>query len=422
MERLSKSSDELAREVGTKRQFVVWGVAALIAIALLVGAVVRHNRGEPRWGYFLVGDPHTGARLFFEKKGCAHCHSVSGSGGKLAPDLGYQREVQAGLNQLVTAMWNHAPRMWERMRKEKVNYPDLRNDEMAHLFAFLYAARYVDEPGDPIQGQRLFQVKGCLRCHAVRGQGGDVGPDLAKVSGVDTPIRWTQAMWNHAPAMEAGVRRLNLSWPKFEGREMNDLLAYIRGLSGGLRRETELLPASPERGWKIFQEKSCLSCHSVRGKGGKLGPELGPRRHLPLTIVQFAGLMWNHSPEMWQALKAQSIPRPKFEGQELADLVAFLSSLRYFEPVGSPLVGQTSFAERGCDHCHGAQGQGTRLGPTLRGGGRVTTSITLATALWGHGPNMYKRAQELGRPWPTLTEADVGDLVAFLNSEEEGRH
>jgi hypothetical protein len=52
----------------------------------------------------------------------------------------------------------------------------------------------------------------------------------------------------------------------------------------------------------------------------------------------------------------------------------------------------------------------------LRGRGQSTTVITLATALWRHGPKMYQRSRELGRPWPTLKETDVADVLTFLNS------
>ncbi|SPF37689.1 Cytochrome c, class I [Candidatus Sulfopaludibacter sp. SbA4] len=402
-----------------KRQIAFWLVAAFGATSLLTAALIWQRRNDQqRWSIFMVGDPHAGAHLFFEKDGCAHCHSVNGVGAKLAPDLGFSQSQQAGMNQIVSAMWNHAPRMWERMQTEKIAYPDLRNEDMTHLFAFLYTSRYLDERGDQDNGERLFQKKGCARCHAMRGGGGGVGPDLAALEGVDTPIRWTQAMWNHAPAMEKGTRSRQMPWPVFEGREMNDLLAYVRANCGGQRRETELLPASPDRGRKIFQDKSCIECHAVEGKGGHVGPDLGTRRQSPLSIVQFAGLMWNHSPEMWRASEARSIPRPTFEGREFADLLAYLASLSYFDPAPSSAMGQTTFAERGCAGCHGSQAEGTGGGPALRGKDRVT-SITLATALWQHGPKMYKRTRELGQPWPTLNEGDVGDVVAFLNAPPE---
>ena len=402
-----------------RRPLLVWSVAAIGSSALLALVLIwQYSGARSRWSIFMVGDPHTGSTLFFGKEGCGHCHSVNGFGGKLAPDLGYAGTPQAGITQLVSAMWNHAPRMWERMRAEKMAYPDLRDEEMAHLFAFLYTARYVDEPGDQSKGQELFHAKGCAHCHTVRG-GEGVGPDLAEVKGVDTPIRWTEAMWNHAPAMEKMAEKMGVTWPHFEGREMNDLLAYIRANSSAPRRETELLPADPNRGWKVLRAKSCIECHAVKGKGGRVGPELGPNHQQPLTVVQFSGLMWNHSPEMWRVAEARSIPRPTFQGREIADVVAFLSTLRYFEPPGSPHIGETIFGDRGCDRCHGARAEGGKGGPALRGHGQITTEITLATALWQHGPKMYQRTQQLGRPWPVLQEEDVGDIVAFLNSSPE---
>ena len=48
--------------------------------------------------------------------------------------------------------------------------------------AFAHFAR--EHPGDPVRGRALFfesKVADCARCHRVRGQGGDLGPDLGDV-------------------------------------------------------------------------------------------------------------------------------------------------------------------------------------------------------------------------------------------------
>jgi mono/diheme cytochrome c family protein len=396
-------------------------LAALAASALLVGVLIwQHHATRTRWTTFLAGDPHAGFQLF-QKKDCAHCHSVNGVGGRLAPDLGFAEPPLPSVNELVCAMWNHAPRMWSYMQAEKRAYPTLDREEMADLFAFLYTARYVDEPGDGERGHQLFKTKGCVACHALHGVGGKAGPDLSLVTGQYTPIAWTQAMWNHAPTMEAGMHQLGLPWPKFVGKEMNDLLAYIRENWGGPRREFEVLPADPDRGWKLFQSKSCIVCHSVKGEGGRLGPDLGPNRPLPASIVQFASLMWNHSPDMWRTMKAQGILRPGFEGQQMADLIAFLYSVRNSEPGGSSQLGMSLFASWGCSRCHGAHAEGTRQAPALRGRAETFNLVALAEALWRHGPKMYKKTQELGLPWPALAESEVGDLVVFLNTPLEER-
>jgi len=401
--------------------FLKWAVAALLTLTLLAAVFIRAElRNSPsRWNSFLVGDPHQGALLFFERKGCAQCHSANGVGGKSAPDLGFNQSSQSSLSQIVSAMWNHAPAMWESMREKRIAQPDLDREDMADLFAFLYTTRYMDEPGDSRRGEQLFTSKGCARCHGAEGSAAGLGPDLSRVAGVDTPIVWAQTMWNHAPKMEVRMQQVGVPWPKFQGREMNDLLAYVREVVHGARSEAGLLPANPRRGSKVFHDKSCITCHAVNGKGGRVGPDLGQRR-LPGSIVQLAGVMWNHSPEMWHASESQGILRPEFDGRQLADLAAFLASFRYFEPEGSPGVGAAVFSERGCGGCHGPRGEGTREAPALRAPGKSFTLVTLAAALWSDGPRMYRRTRELGRPWPVLNESEAADVMAFLNAPNSG--
>ena len=409
--------DPAARVGGRVRPLIGWAVAAVAAFGLL-GAVLRWETRERRWAAAPVGEPATGARLFRDK-GCTRCHSVHGQGGVLGPDLAVERP-SSGPDQLVTAMWNHAPKMWERFREQHVNYPGLAAGEMAHLFAFLYTARYVGDPGDAQRGERLFESKSCASCHALRGAGGTVGPDLTSRAAVTSLVGWTQAMWNHAPAMQTAMQRAGVGWPRFEENDMADLLAYIRGGRDASGGAGDLLPADPERGRKVFAEKSCGSCHSLQGETGRLGPDLESRQKLPPTVVQLAGAMWNHSPEMWRSMRARDVARPVFREREMADLVAYLYSLHYREPGGSPRMGEVLFAARGCSQCHAPSAVGTSEGPALRGRGTSFNSIVLAAALWRHGPAMYKHAEELGVPWPMLAESDVGDLLSFLNTTPRG--
>ena len=416
-----RADEPEGRHPRSKHHLIAWAVAALGASALLVGVLRWESLGGYRRGStLLIGMPRTGAKLF-ERKGCIRCHAVNGAGGRLAPDLGSERP-STGPDHLVTSMWNHGPRMWERIREEKVAYPTISPQEMANIFSYLYTSRYVGDPGDVERGRRLFENKGCASCHSLGGTAAKKGPNLSTRAAVDSLTGWTQAMWNHAPAMESAMREAGLPWPRFEPGEMNDLLAYLRGGRPAASGGSDLLPADPDRGKSLFQEKSCASCHSLRGEVGRVGPPLRSRQKLPPTIIQFAGAMWNHSPEMLRTMLARGVRRPVFRDREMADLVAFLYSLSYSEPGGSPGVGEMLFEGRGCSLCHGPEALGTSEAPSLRGRGRSFNSITLAAALWRHGPGMYKHAQDLGLPWPTLAETDVGDLLSFLNtSPERGR-
>ncbi len=404
-----------------RRAFTIWLVAALAALSLLTGILVWQRFHPPlRSRSFLAGDPVDGAFLF-EQKGCSHCHALSGPGTAIAPSLGPGSRTahSSGLVPLVTTMWNHAPAMWQRMQQENVRIPPLTEGEVSDLFAFLYLVRYMDDPGDIAHGRQLFTDKGCIRCHAVRGEGGKIGPDLADINGVDTPIEWSQALWNHSPAMESHLQGVGIAWPRFEKNEMTDLLAFVRDVSSGPRTESKLLPADPSRGRELFKTKSCVACHSLNGRGGHVGPELASGHDAPMTMVQFAGVMWNHSPQMFAEMKHEGIQRPVFEGRDMADLMAFFNSIHYFEPSGSVNAGRGLFAARGCSRCHGPDADGTSLGPSLRT--RALNSMSLAAALWRHGPEMYRKTQTLGIPWPKLEENDLGDLFAFLNEDARKR-
>jgi len=398
-----------------RKQFLFWIAAALVATAALVIVVVWGGRPPAPRSLYIVGVPERGAALFFGSKQCSTCHAINGKGGRLAPDLSGNRPVAPAMGWLATVLWNHAPGMWRQMRQGNTSYPHLDSQEMADILAFLYQAQNVDPAGDPKAGQRVFNEKTCVRCHAVRGTGGKVGPELSRVTIDGGSAAWTRTMWNHAQSMMEPITRATDQWPQFTGGEMNDLIAYV---SAGGRADAAAgrsMHGNAEQGWGVFQAK-CIQCHAVRGQGGKVGPELGPEREVPLTTARFASVMWNHAPAMIRQGRDNGIALPVLQGNEMADLLAFLASLRYFEPTGSPFVGERVFAERGCAGCHGTAAEGTGNGPKLRARADAFTTVSFTTALWRHGPRMIDRAEAMGVTWPTLQPTDVGDLVSFLNA------
>lgn len=397
------------------KQYLFWMGAAVIA-AVSVVLLVRERRIEPRHALYLVGEPEKGAALFFGSKQCATCHAVNGSGGRVAPDLSGKRPETPAMGWLTAVLWNHAPGMWRQMRHGNMSYPHLDSQEMAHILAFLYQAANVDPEGNAQAGERVFNEKGCVRCHSVRSTGGKTAPELSTVAGTGGSSAWTRAMWNHAQAMLEPVSRGLGHWPQFSGTEMNDLIAYV----GASPSRGQPARGSADRGWQVFQGK-CIQCHSARGKGGAIGPELGPETDLPLSTTQFASLLWNHAPTMLRLGRDNGIPAPLLEGDQIVDLQAFLASLRYFEPSGSALVGERVFTERGCAGCHGPEAQGTEMAPGLRAEAEAFTAVSFTTALWKHGPKMVDRAEESGAHWPILQASDIGDLVSFLNAPTRGK-
>lgn len=400
-----------------KRQLWFWVIAAAMAVALLYfitlwrGRLIEQGSGAS----FLTGDPVNGARLY-ERKGCASCHPLDGRPRHGVPDLRVAPEGHASFNALVSAMWNHAPSMWLRMTESGVKYPNLSEEDVADLFAFLYVVRYVDEPGSAARGHAIFVSKGCSHCHAIRGEGGTEGPDLAQVENADAPIVWVQMMWNHAFSMQARMQSHVLPWPRFQNEEMADLLAYLRSVNSAPRRLTELFPADVREGRRHFYDKGCIQCHGMGGAGGTVAPDLTRLPQVPRTVTQMAGTMWNHWPEMAEWLKQRNMPPPTFQGKEMADLIAYLYALRYFDEPGHAQAGRQVYFDKHCDRCHGGDGLGTGDGPNLVRGKGTFSVVVLAAAMWGHGPRMHEKMQQKGVAWPKFRGREIDDLIAYLNT------
>ena len=387
--------------------FSFWAAAGLILLAALVGC-----RSKPSsHPVYVEGVPEKGAALFYGAKHCGLCHAVNGVGGRMAPDLSGKRPAPPAVGWLVSMLWNHQPGMARQMRGSRAGYPSLSQEEMAHILAFLYQTETVDSPGNGALGSRVFESKGCVRCHSVRSVGGTSAPDLSSLAGGGS-VAWTAAMWNHAQSMIEPLTKELGAWPQFSGTEMNNLIAYV---SAGRPRKPDV-HGSVARGSEVFK-KNCIRCHTVNGDGGHVvGPSLGPETDLPLSPAQFSSVLWNHAPAMLRQVKDQGIEAPKLQTAEISDLLAFLASLRYVEPPGSVEAGEHVFADRGCAHCHGAKAEGGSMGPALRAHGKPYTAVSFATTMWSHGPKMQARAEEMGMSWPVLQASDVGNFVSFLNS------
>jgi cytochrome c2 len=362
--------------------------------------------------------PAAGAALF-EQKGCAHCHSIGEGKARIGPDLG--RVVFFGdVLDLAGAFWNHAPVMRQSMAKLGIRRPTITSDEAADLVAYLTAYRYYDtlirEAGNPALGQVVFVKKECASCHDVRTGQRATGPDLGKYRGRYAPIVFTQALWNHSPAMTEAMKAHGISPPTFKGREMTDLTAYLQvGLTATGPDPVVFEPGSPRRGQELFTSKGCRTCHSIAGSGGEGGPDLGVKgRAMARSVPEIAGEMWNHSQQMNAAFAQRGIARPSFSGQEMADLIAYLYFVNYANVRGFPARGKEIFAQK-CASCHMQGGQS--VGPDLRAATGLDRPIGLISAMWNHAAAMELESSRRGVSWPHLGRGETADLAAFLISQ-----
>lgn len=267
--------------------------------------------------------------------------------------------------------------------------------------------------GDPARGQSMFVAKQCVTCHAVRGAGGRIGPDLGRSTVKGSFYEIVAAMWNHAGTMDEKMNELRLMRPRFEGSELTDLIAFLYFLNYFDE------PGDPKSGKSLFNEKHCIECHAIGREGGRTGPRLDTlaRGTPPLQIAQD---LWNHGPVMVAMMRGRNLEVPTFRGTEIIDLFTYLRSqgqsrsVRTFRSAGDPVKGKQIFASKGCVKCHAVFGAAGSVGPDL---GRVELrgSVTqLAGRMWNHWPAMSDAMQSMGIATPVFRNEELADVFAYL--------
>jgi hypothetical protein len=129
------------------------------------------------------------------------------------------------------------------------------------------------------------------------------------------------AMWNHGPKMWADMAQRGIAMSALTSEEISDIIGYLYFL------QFIDPPGVAARGGIVFQEKRCGQCHAAPAKGGTAAADLTKAEKLatPLEVVT---QMWNHASTMEETMLKQSVEWPVFRGGEMADLVAYLLSVR----------------------------------------------------------------------------------------------
>ncbi|MEW6509635.1 MAG: c-type cytochrome [Bacteroidota bacterium] len=353
-------------------------------------------------------DPLNG-RLVFEEKKCIACHAIGGYGGTAGPDLSREQFFGSGL-ELASIIWNHAPQMNRKFRQLRMDRPRLTENEMLELLGFLYYLRYLGEPGGVAEGKALLDSKGCTTCHSVGGKGGSVGPDFKTVQQYSTPLYLVQAMWNHGPAMQKEIREHKMKYPTLSGQDVNAIGAYLRQLTAS-NTEIRMSPGSPKRGRVLFEEKHCSQCHVGEGKRKRIEAGL-IRIELKKGVTEVASAMWNHGQVMMDLMGKEAIDWPRFEGSEMADIIAYIYSLGFQDKEGTAQRGEEVFKQKGCGNCHTAGGGGR--GPDLSTIKRFDSPIRMIQLMWNHAGEMEDLIITQNKKWPALTADSMRDLYAYL--------
>jgi mono/diheme cytochrome c family protein len=267
-------------------------------------------------------------------------------------------------------------------------------------------------PGNPIEGSQLFAEKGCLRCHSINGVGGVGGPDLGEGILKRSFLDIAGVMWNHSPGMAHVIEERHAVRPVFKPPEMASLLSFLYYI-GSLGPPGDVI-----KGERIFRDKGCEFCHSLGGKGGSHGPKLDSYSRYASPIYLTVGL-WNRGKAMAGVMEALRIPRPTFEKNDIPDLLAYIRSMgtnveRIYAKPGSPRRGETLFSEKRCAECHSVGPANDQTRANLRTRLVKGSLMTIAGAMWNHGPKMWADMARRNVPLTLLTTDEMSDIVGYL--------
>jgi len=354
-------------------------------------------------------DSARGERLF-QTLSCVQCHSVNGTGGTAAPDLG--RIMDRGFTpaSLAATMWNHAPTMWASMREHQITAGELDQQGAQDLMAFFYAARFFEQPGDAGRGKRAFDRLGCAGCHGLTSSPNVAGKSPAAKpvsawSALSDPIALIEAMWNHRSQMQAASGAKGAALPQLNAQDLTDMLVYLRNRPE-TRSKTALFHidvAGTDQ--PVFQSAGCAKCHQT--------VEALADRVKGKTLTEIAAEMWNHAPRM---AAAGATAAPLAPG-EMQSLVSSFWAAKFFEGSGHSAAGSGVFTRKNCAVCHNDASSGA---PRLPMTGREFSGAAMISVLWRHGPNMLDQMKTKGLAWPRFEGMQMADLIAYLNTKQAG--
>jgi len=266
--------------------------------------------GEP-------GSVSNGKQLLTDK-GCTVCHDADGIGEKRGPIFSQIREFASPLY-MVQTMWNHGPTMQKEMKELGIEYPKLSGKDIVDITSYIQQVTVGNSvirmsPGNPLNGEKVFKEKGCYNCHSDGEQNSSIGADFKNITLQKSVTEIAGSMWNHSPVMIEYMNSESIDWPKFKGKEMADLIAYLYFIG------FEDPPGDPKSGELIINSKGCINCH---GEESGIAPEFSKLKRFdsPIRMIQ---LMWNHADNMEDMLVIRNAEWPNFTTKEMQNLYAYL--------------------------------------------------------------------------------------------------
>jgi mono/diheme cytochrome c family protein len=101
--------------------------------------------------------------------------------------------------------------------------------EMRDIVSHLWAGQFFEDAGNAAAGARVFAAKRCASCHSDSASG---APKLTEMKRSFTAATMASALWHHGPSMLDQMKAKGIAWPRLNGPEMANLIAYLNSKGG----------------------------------------------------------------------------------------------------------------------------------------------------------------------------------------------
>ena len=428
-----------------------------------------------------TGDAADQGQMQFNQRFCVTCHAIAVErggetkriGGDIGPEL---TKVGSKVKPEWLIAWLRDPQGYlEHTRMPRYQWSDKDLYQVSQYILTKLTdpdlLKNVPEFGPPSEdevqlGRHLFVDKGCAECHVIQGVKAkpDFAPDLSALGMAAGPYTIEVKAPRKLPAsfhfVKANVERFDIResiiprsmiaylqtkitdparvtpdthMPAFQmmsPSDLDDVTTALLSMSGPTipnpgeaplvreRKHTEFQPDG-EAG-QLYQRYRCYVCHSFKGYGGTLAPDLtyeGSRSKRD-WLVQFL-----QNPPTLRPTLTVRMPRFNMPEQDARTLADYISGNLRKPEVNPAAVDESSFTQQMADHgkqlfetkyqcqsCHTIGSSGGYVGPSLNNVGNWMTGAWIEA--WLRNPQALLPGSI--EPHHAFSGDEIRDLTAYL--------
>lgn len=385
-------------------------------------------------------------RVRFRESRCIACHSVEGKGGTIGPDLAF---VADKVSKKWLYAWLRNPESYlPKTRMPRFSFPERDVRAIVEYFWFDMGELYPEERIEKLKrryldrekaerGKEVAKKYGCYGCHELPGgvTGGEIAPALTRIGSKPTyqldfgktGIHESLPEWLFVKLKNPRIFAENLKMPDFEftDKQAELITTALVGFADRPKsgeyvvapKHTEIKYDPPGEFAEVLEEYECLTCHTIKGTGGTLAPDLSIEGSLVQRewLVDYLQLPYAVRPTLEERMPRLKISPERAEA--IADYIFMvLRDSRIPSTIG-PL--DDDMAKRGkelyfekyvCSSCHIVGTEGGYFGPSLnRTGDRLNPGWVYTRLLDPQKFHPDDREPNLNMP-----EDDALALTAFL--------